>query len=1184
MRCVNCGADNRVGRKFCAECGTALAIACPACGTANQPGEKFCGECGTALTATDPVPVGRTEPVSAVPSAERRLVSVLFADLVGFTSLSEERDPEEVRDLLTRYFETSRRLIERYGGTVEKFIGDAVMAVWGTPIAREDDPERAVRAALELTEAVETLGAEAGLPKLRARAGVLTGEAAVTVGAEGQGMVAGDLVNTAARIQSVAPSGSVFVGEVTRRATEAAIVYEDAGPHALKGKAEPAALSRAVRVVAKVGGVARSSGLEAPFVGRDRELRMLKDLFHASAERSAAHLVSVAGVAGMGKSRLTWELYKYIDGLATNVRWHRGRCLAYGEGVTYWALAEMVRTRAGILEGEEAETALPKLRSAIEDSVPDPEERRWIEPRLAHLLGLEERTAGEREDLFAAWRLFYERLAEEMPTVMVFEDLHWADAALLDFIDYLMEWSRGHRLFVLTLARPDLLDRRPTWGAGRRNFTSISLEALPQEVMEAMLRDLVPGLPDDVRSGILERAQGVPLYAVETVRMLLDRGLLVQEGNEYRPTGSIASLDVPETLHALIAARLDGLTPEERRLVQDASVLGKTFARAAIAALSRVPDPELDAMLASLVRKEILSLLVDPLSPERGQYAFLQDLMKGVAYEMLSKRERKARHLAVASYFESLHGADEPEIAEVLAAHYSDAYRLVPEAEDAAETRDRAREALLRAGERAASLAATEEAERYFSEAAELAEDALQRAAALERAGVVAHTGGRAPEASRYFEQAIALFEAEGRTHPAARVSARLAQAMWERGAFAGSLELMDRSFRVIAEEEADEDVAELAGQLARHLYFAGRIDAAEERVEQALDVAEALFLPEVLSHALNTKALVRLAQGHRREGLALMRYALDIALEHDLAGAALRAYYNLADSVAHADRYHEALELVRSGLALARRVGNRNWELNLLGQMYPLLALGEWDDLLAHAAQMPEELAGDVRGAFLVFPALVAWVHLQRGDLGEARRNVELFPKPTGTEDLQERAEYGMGMAWLLLGEGRPADALRWAEESFAAAPTLGYSHEAVKESLVVAVEAALDLGDLHHVEELLGPVESLPRGRFPIYLEAHVSRFRARLAAASGVSDGVEGRFKSAAGRFREMAVPFWMAVTLLEHAEWLVGQGRGSEGQPLLAEAREIFERLKARPWVERLDPIAPMPRVGSGVAGA
>ena len=502
MTCPACGTENEAERKFCGECGSSLALACPACQAPNPPGTKFCGECGASLVEGNAATVREH-------TAERRLVSVLFVDLVGFTAASEGRDAEDTRELLTRYFELARTTIERYGGVVEKFIGDAVMALWGAPVAQEDDAERAVRAALDLVAAVPQLDSV-----LKARAGVLTGEAAVTLGAEGQGMVAGDLVNTASRVQSAATPGAVLVGEATKRLTEAAVVYEDAGTRELKGKAEPLQLWRALRVVAGVGGTNKSTGLEAPFVGRDRELRLVKDLFHTSADEKKAHLISVVGIAGIGKSRLSWEFFKYIDGLATPIRWHRGRCLPYGEGVTYWALAEMIRTRAGILEAEAPASATVKLRQAVEDVVPDQEERQWIWPRLATLLGLEDGTGRDQEGLFAAWRLFYERLAEEMPTVMVFDDLQWADAALLDFIEYLLEWSRDHPIFIVTLARPDLIDRRPTWGAGRKNFTSLFLEPLPLAQMEELLAGLVPGLPDELRTKILQRAEGVPLLSL----------------------------------------------------------------------------------------------------------------------------------------------------------------------------------------------------------------------------------------------------------------------------------------------------------------------------------------------------------------------------------------------------------------------------------------------------------------------------------------------------------------------------------------------------------------------------------------------------------------------------------------------------------------------------------------------
>ncbi len=898
------------------------------------------------------------------PVAERRLVSILFADLVGFTTMSEARDAEDVRELLSRYFDTCRTLIARYGGTVEKFIGDAVMAVWGAPVAMEDDAERAVRAAIDLAAAVEALGSEVGSADLRARVGVLTGEAAVTIGARAEGMVAGDLVNTASRIQSVAEPGSVLVGESTKRATEAAVVYEDAGARELKGKVEPVPLWRAVRVIGGIGGAQRSAGLEAPFVGRDRELRVIKELFHASAGEAKAHLVSVMGVAGTGKSRLTWEFFKYIDGLAESVRWHKGRCLPYGEGVTFWALAEMVRTRAQIAEGEDPGAQRVKLHAAIEESIPDADERRFVEPRLAHLLGLEEHAPWERENLFSAWRLFYERLADEMPTVLVFEDMEWADAALLDFIEYLVDWSKSHPLYVIALARPELTERRPTWGAGKRNFSSLYLEPLATADMDTLLAGLVPGLSDELRARIRERAEGVPLYAVETVRMLLDRGLLVQRGSTYVPAGAIETLEVPETLHALIAARLDGLAAEERRLLQAAAVLGKTFTVEALATLSERPAAELEPILAGLARKEVLSLSADPLSPERGQYGFLQDLVRRVAYEMLSKHDRRAKHLAAAAAM----GGGEDELAEVVAGHYLAAYRADPDAADADDIAHRAVAALRQAGLRASSLAATLEAQHYYEQAAAFTNDALEQADLLEHAGMMARIGGRSDEGRVHFERAVELFGEQGATHPAARVSARLGEVMWDTGRLREALDRMDTALELLTAEEADADVAALAAQVGRFKFFAGEPKVAHERIETALDLAESLGLPEVLSQAVNTKAMILSNRGRVGEAGALVRYALEVALEYDLSSAALRGYNNVADLEARSDRYEQAAAGYRDGLALARRVGSRQQEWMFVAQTYPLYALGRWDEALLGADEVPEDVFSQTRFPFVCF------------------------------------------------------------------------------------------------------------------------------------------------------------------------------------------------------------------------
>jgi class 3 adenylate cyclase/tetratricopeptide (TPR) repeat protein len=1162
MTCPTCGSENKAGRKFCSNCGSGLARACPTCGAANEPDDRFCGECGAALDAAGAMPM------TSGPEAERRLVSVLFADLVGFTPLSENRDPEEVRELLSRYFDTARQVIGRYGGTVEKFIGDAVMAVWGTPIAREDDAERAARAALELVEVVAALGGEVGAEGLGLRAGVVTGEAAVTVGAEGQGMVAGDLVNTASRVQSVAEAGSVLVNERTRRASEAAIAYEDAGSHELKGKAEALPLWRALRVIAARRGEGRASSLEAPFVGRDGELRLIKDLFHATAEERKARLVSVVGIAGIGKTRVSWEFEKYVDGLVDNVYWHRGRCLAYGDGVAYWALAEMVRRRAGIAEQEEPASARAKLRATVEEHLGDPEERAWVEPRVGQLLGLTDQAPTEREDLYAGWRLFFERLAEKSPTVLVFEDLQWADKGLLDFIEYLLDWARSHPLYVVTLARPELAERRQNWGGGR-NFTSIGLEPLSDGAMDELLAGLAPGLPEELRTRICERAEGVPLYAIETVRMLLDRGHLRQENGGFVASGEIESLEVPETLHALIAARLDGLDPGERRVVEDASVLGKTFDRAGLAALTGAGEDELDALLASLVRKDVLSVQADPRSPERGQYGFLQALVQKIAHETLSRKERKTRHLAVARHLEESWGSEEAEIVEVVASHYLDAYRSDPDAADAEEIRAKARETLAKAGHRAASVAATQEAQRYFEQAAELAEEEPRvRAELLEEAGAMASasTAGSA-RGVELFEQSSALFTEEGLTHPAARVEAKLAQELWDAGQIDTAAERMQRSYDVLSGDEPDADLAALAAQLGRFLYFTGKPEEAAPPIEFALEIAESLGLPTVLSQALNTKHLILASRGRSEEAQALIGHALEIALEHDLTNEALRGYFNLSYRSFGRDRYEEAMELDERGRELARRRGYRAWEHGFLGHLRGgRLLLGDWDDLLPTEEELAE-ISSTSHTGWLNILWVAPTIHFYQGRPEELQRIVSAFPAEPSAE-VQEMSGYDFMHGVVARAEGRPADALGALGRIF---ERLGDSpeHPFLKAAFSETFEAAFDLGELEAVERRLDWFRALrPADQAP-FLAAQAARAGARLAVVRGQSEGVEPGYKRAAALLREISARFWLGVTLGEHGEWLVAAGRRDEAEPLLTEAREIFARVGAAPWLERLD---------------
>jgi len=1117
---------------------------------------RFCNQCGTSLEGQ-----AATEP-QAAPIAERRLVSVLFADLVGFTSVSESRDPEETRELLSRYFETCRRLIDVYGGVVEKFIGDAVMAVWGTPVATEDDAERAVRTALDLVAAVSALGDEVGAPGLRARAGVLTGEAAVNVGATGEGMVAGDLVNTASRIQSVAEPGSVFVGDSTRRASEQAVAYEPAGEHELKGKDERMTLWRAQRVVSARRGDLRAEGLEAPFVGRGRELRQVKELFHASAEEQKAHLVSITGIAGIGKSRLAWEFYKYFDGIVETVWWHRGRCLAYGEGVTYWALADMVRMRCQIAEDEQPARAREKLRSTLSEHVIDEGERRLVEPALAQLLGLGEADLGNRQELFAAWRLFFERLADSNPTVLVFEDLQWADESLLDFVEYLLEWSRSHPLYVVTLARPELLEKRPTWGAGQRSFTSIYLDALPEPAMRELLDGLVPGMPETLKAQILARAEGVPLYAVETVRMLLDSGVVEQDGSTYRVVAEVDALEVPETLHALIAARLDGLGDEERRLVQDGAVLGKTFSRRALAALSGLGESDLEPLLSGLVRKEVLFVQADPRSPEHGQYGFLQDLVRRVAYETLSRHDRKSRHLAAADQLSASLG--EEEVAEVVASHLLAAYEAVPGADDAEQLQGRATEALVRAGERASGLGAAAEAQRYFEQACELAEDERMQADLAARAGEMAWRANKLEECRTLLERAHAAFEELDDPVAAARVASRLADCDFIDGHPPQAVTRLEPALAALEAAGAQEDIAAVAAQLGRYLYFSGEDDRALPHLERALALAEALGQPETLAEALNTKGGILFSHAHRpQEGTILLEGALAIALAHDLHSAALRAYNNLNADLWVTGEWRLCVANAERALELARRVGDRQWELNFIaGPAAFLMMLGLWDEALARAAEADALGITDFARGLLL---LIAPIPFHRGDLDRVRRFLDDYESAARSENASWAAAYAMAEAMIHAAEGRHGEALEAVDRALADRAKFSGSQAIIR---FEALDLVGDFAGEEKLRELLDVLDELHPGEQGSFIRAQKARFRARLPEHDAATELAE-----AERLFEESETPFYLAVTRLERARTLPE----AEAGPLLEQARETFERLGARPWLERVDSAAAGARV-------
>ena len=1158
MRCPACGGETPDGKRFCKHCGGSLAAACPACGAPLEADNRFCVDCGTPVTAAiasaPSRAAGAARPVEGPsPVAERRLCSVLFVDLVGFTPLAEKRDPEEIRELLSLYFERAQAVIGRYGGTVEKFIGDAIMAVWGAPVANEDDAERAVRAALDVVASVTELGSESGLSDLAARAGVVTGEVATTIGRVAEGMVIGDTVNSASRLQSVAPPGTVLVDESTWRAASGAIAFAEVGALSLKGKEEPVQAWRALRVVAQRKGVGRSEGLEPPFVGRGEELRLIKDLLHATAGEQRAHLLSVTGVPGIGKTRLAWEFRKYVDGLAETVYWHEGRSPAYGDGITFWALGEMVRMRAGIGESEEAASSKSKFAACVAEFVSDEGERRWVEVRLAHLLGLAEAPPGDRNELFSAWRTFFERIAAHGPTVMVFEDLQWADAGLIDFVESILEWSSNHPILVITLARPELMDRRPAWGAGQHNFTSMHLEPLSEQDMGELLHGFVQGVPDGVVDQVREQAEGVPLYAVETVRMLVDRGALVRSDGTFSVAGELGPLQIPDTLHALIASRLDTLSTEQRSLLEDATILGRIFSTESVAVVHGGDLPTLEAHLRDLVRKEFLFLDTDPRSPQRGQHGFVQGLIAEVANATLSRRDRSAKHMVVARHLESL--GDE-ELTGIVAAHYVEAHRAAPEGE--AETlAASAREWLSRSGRRALSLGSPEQALDFFEQGLDMTAAGTERAELLEAAGEAAGRATAYDKALPYLEEAIAYYDAAGDTNAVGRATAGLARVLQGLTRFSDAIERSERAFEGVGEDGDERVMADLACELASAHSLVGSPERALEWSETALVLAEKLDDITLLARAIGAKSYALYNLGRHREAVMLARGWLGLT---DAAGSLMEqaeARSHLSIFAADED-LREGLSAAIESAELARRAGDRRlerWKLADTAEM--ALFLGEWSRARVAITELRQRVfPSDQEGQLDCEEAMLAAF---TGDVAEASARLEeARERMAASEFLAARTTYLSARSHVSLAAGDLEAARREAAEGVALEP-LGINSP---HSLAIQARACLWLRDVEGAREALSAMGGF-RGR---WMAAQ------RLTTEAGLA-ALEERVEESAETYRK-AIEAWRALdsTLdlaLCELDLVVLLGPDHPDATVAKESRDIFSELGARPFLERLN---------------
>jgi len=862
------------------------------------------------------------------PRRERKVVSVVFCDLVGFTSRAESLDPEDVEAFLRPYHERVRAELERHGGTVEKFIGDAVMALFGAPTAHEDDPERAVRAAL----AIRDFALDGGL---ELRVGITTGEALISLDARpdaGEGMASGDVVNTAARLQSAAPVNGVIVDETTQRATRHAIDYEADDPVEAKGKSEPIAVWRATAAHARFGmDVAHEARSE--LVGRDRELGAVRDAFDRARHGRTPQLLTLVGVPGIGKSRLIYELSRIVEADPELITWRQGRCLAYGDGVTLWALAEIVKAQAGIAEQDSPAEVSEKLARVTVDAVPE-EDASWVESHLLALVGQsgeDELASNRRNEAFSAWRRLLESLADQRPLVLVFEDLHWADESLLDFVDELVDWITDVPLLVVATARPELLERRPNWGGGKLNATTIALAPLSDDETAELLGSALgtPVLAAETQAVLIERAGGNPLYAEQFAELYLERG-------------SADELPLPETLQGIIAARLDRLGPEEKGLVLDAAVVGKVFWTGA---LGRDGDPA--ATFLSLERKGFVRRQRRSSVEGEAELAFAHALVRDVAYGQIPRADRAAKHRRVAEWIESL-GRPEDH-AEMRAYHWRSALDLMrASGSPDGDVADRVRLSLRDAGDRAFAL-------NSFAVAAAQYEDALalwpegdpDRADLLFRFARAVHWAydGRQRAA---LETARDALLASGDTQRAAETEVFLARMSWDRGEGAAFAEHVARA-EALAGDSVSASSARVLAQSARFLALAGESDAALTTARAALAVAEELGLEEIRAHALTTVGMAKNDLGDAT-GLADMERGREIALAADSPVAATTVN-NLAVYATIDGDLGRSEELYLEALRLAERYGDASSVRFIRGNLIWIdFMRGRWDVALAAA------------------------------------------------------------------------------------------------------------------------------------------------------------------------------------------------------------------------------------------
>jgi class 3 adenylate cyclase/tetratricopeptide (TPR) repeat protein len=1071
---------------------------CDRCGRESPDEFRFCGGCGA--------PFAHHEAVAA--EAERKIISALFCDVVGFTPRAELMDPEDVHRMLRSYYGSVRAEFERFGGSVAKFIGDAVFVVFGAPRVHEDDPERAVRAALAGLDAVANLNAAQPDLDLHVHIGVTTGEALVTFEPRPDqhgGLAWGDILNTASRLESAAPADTIFVDEPTYRATRHAIEYAEVEPVHAKGKAEPVAAWRPLGPLARRGlDLDLSSG--EPLIDRRDELATLLDALEGARTEAKPRLVTLVGEPGIGKSRIVFELFRHVEARPDLINWRHGRSPPYPEGITFWALGEIVKGQAGILATDRATTAATKLRRAVRSLISVRADADRIEGQLASLVGLSHTTdtrGDQRAAAFAAWRHFIEAIARQRPSILVLEDIHCADDGLLDFIDHLVEWTEDVPLLIVSTARPELFDRRPELGRNG-NTTIVSLGPLSDDHSRELVSSLAgeAGMPEHTTQAIVSHAAGNPLYSVELVRMLADRGLLghaaKREGTDVDP------LPLPDSLRGIITSRLDALAPEDKQLLQAASVIGRASWPGALAAVTGRPRERVLDGLATAERKEFLARTRASAVENEPEYRFQHALIRDVAYGQIPRRRRAEMHRRTAEWIESLSPDRAVDRADLLAHHYLSAYELTRAiGGETAELAHRARLALRDAGDRALSLHAFPAAARLFRSALELwPEDDPDRPWLLFRLGksiYYAETAGAdVLELAR--DELLAAGD-RGAAAEAEAVLARSAHHQGKREEVAGHLE---RAAALVADLGPTGSKAEVLVDLANHLAIAREDERAIAVATDALDIARRTDLRELEASALAIIGLTRGWSGDRRGHDDLRR---GIAITEQI-GSHLSAhcYGLLADLECQAGNLSACFELQAHARRHAERFGHAGFMRWLAAER---VAEGYWTGAWDEAIEIADSYIAEAEAGLPNFMdgycrAMRGRIRLARGDAAGALADAAgALDFARAAEDLQmlypalafaARAEVAVGSSsaghlladevlalWATNIDAYPTSS--WAVDLACALVTPGRSEELVRIARAIPVatkwlEAVIALltGDPRAAAERFRQIGSMP------------------------------------------------------------------------------------------------------------